>query len=101
MIALSCVRWQLHVLLPHQKKNKREINARTKERRRTKLRSVLAQCEHKLQESVAHVLASRSDCVRLPSQSNAHNGKKSSTESKPAGRQRKRSTCEEPELKTK
>ena len=52
-----------------------EIDKRQhQERCRIKLRCVLAQkCEHKLQEHVAHVPASRSDnvCVRLSSQSGA------------------------------
>ena len=46
----------------------------TQEKCRSKRRCVLAQrCEHKLQERVAHVPASRSDnvCVRLSSQSGA------------------------------
>ena len=61
-------------------------------------------CEHKLQERVAHVPASRSVnvCVRLPSQSIAHNmGENCKSHNPTVGRQRKRSACVESELKIK
>ena len=60
-------------------------------------------CEHKLQERVAHVPASRSDnvCVRLSTQSSAHNTEENCNAHgpEPVGKREKRSACVEPELK--
>ena len=59
-------------------------------------------CEHKLQERIAHVSASRSDnvCVRLSTQSSTHNMEEDrNDQSKPVGRREKRNGCVEPVLK--